>query len=112
MIELLQLCVQGSTAIRHLAIHIVNVNRSLTYTVVARHMNRRSRTEIAIDEEDSVVESISNSEASEDDGPLTSTSEITENDHTTTIVPRRHTRSSRMLESPGGLIDSFLIVRR
>ena len=86
--------------------------RSLTYTVVARHMNRRSRTEIAIDEEDSVVESISNSEASEDDGPLTSTSEITENDHTATIVPRRHTRSSRMLESPGGLIDSFLIVRR
>ena len=75
-------------------------------------MNRRSRTVIAIDEEDSVVESISNSEASEDDGPSTSTSEIAENAHITTIVPRRHTRSSRMQESPGGLIESLLIVRR
>ena len=74
--------------------------RTLTYAVGVRPMHRRSRTEVAIDEEESVaesVESISNSEASEDSGSLPAT---------------RHTRSSRMQESAGGLIQSLLVVRR
>ena len=71
---------------------------SLIYVVGARPMNRRSRTEVAIDEEESVAESISsNSEASEDSGSLLAT---------------RHTRSNRMRESAGGLIQTLLVVRR
>ena len=78
--------------------------RALTFTINARQPDRRSRTDIAIDEEGSVVGSVLTSE--------TEDSEIAEDDLATTIVPRRHTRSSRMQESPGGLIDSLLIVRR
>ena len=71
---------------------------SLIYVVGARPMNRRSRTEVAIDDEESVAESISsNSEASEDSGSLLAT---------------RHTRSNRMRESAGGLIQTLLVVRR
>ena len=68
--------------------------RALTFTISARQPDRRSRTDIAIDEEGSVVGSVSTSEASEDS-------------RETIAVVRRRTRSSRLKQSPGGLLQSL-----
>ena len=54
--------------------------RALTFTINARQPDRRSRTDIAIDEEGSVVGSVLTSE--------TEDNEIAEYDLATTIVPR------------------------
>ena len=68
--------------------------RALTFTISARRLDRRSRTDIAIDEEGSVVGSVSTSTTSEDSREAIA-------------VVRRQTRSSRLQQSPGGLLQSL-----
>jgi hypothetical protein len=67
--------------------------RALTFTINARQPVRRSRTDIAIDEEGSVVGSVSISETSED------------SNESIAVVGRRQTRSSRLQQSPGGMLQ-------
>ena len=66
--------------------------RALTFTINTRQPDRRSRIEISIDEEDSVVGSVSTTEELEDSREAT-------------VVVRRQTRSCRLQQSPGGLLQ-------
>ena len=65
--------------------------RTLTFVINARQRDRRSRADIAIDEEDSVVGSVSSTETSDN----------------SQVIDRRLTRSSRLHQSPGGLLESL-----
>ena len=65
--------------------------RTLTFVINARQRDRRSRADIAIDEEGSVVGSVSSSETSD----------------SSQLLDRRMTRSSRLQQSPGGLLQSL-----
>ena len=65
--------------------------RTLTFVINARQLDRRSRADIAIDEEDSVVGSVSSTETSD----------------SSQVIDRRLTRSSRLHQSPGGLLESL-----
>ena len=65
--------------------------RTLTFVINARQRDRRSRADIAIDEEESVVGSVSSSETLD----------------SSQVLDRRLTRSSRLHQSPGGLLQSL-----
>ena len=80
--------------------------RALTFTISARRLDRRSRTDIAIDEEGSVVGSVSTSSEGSVVGSV-STSTASEDSREAIAVVRRQTRSSRLQQSPGGLLQSL-----
>ena len=78
--------------------------RALTFTIGARRLDRRSRTDIAIDEEGSVVGSVSASSEGSVVGSV-SISTASEDSREAIAVVRRQTRSSRLQQSPGGLLQ-------